>query len=151
MTQRASGGGRGTRLRYEVVESPEGTVRLHRLLAVAEWGFEAVQGRQVHHVNRIPWDNRPENLALLTPSEHSRLHHTEDDLPLPVALARLERGVLAGVLRSAGHGEVLAPEYRAEVPLACPLAMRLAHADREALVAALHGAGRWHLLAPEYQ
>jgi len=151
VTQRASGGGRGTRLRYEVVESPEGEVRLHRLLAVALYGFEAVAGRQVHHANRIPWDNRPENLRLLTPSEHSRLHHTEDDLPLSVGLARLEVPLLAGVLRSAGHGEVLAPEYRAEVPVASPLALRLLDTDREAVVAALHGAGRWHLLAAEYQ
>lgn len=151
MTEQPEGRQRASSLRYEVVQSPEGEVRLHRLVAVAEYGFEAVAGQQVHHANRIPWDNRPENLLVLSPSEHSRLHAAEDDLPLSVALARLEQPVLAGVLRSAGHGEVLAPEYRAEQALGCALALRLAHTAREAVVGALAGAGRWHLLAPEYQ
>ena len=48
--------------------------RFHRLLAVAEWGFDAVKGMVVHHKNDIPWDNRPENLELMTPSEHMRYH-----------------------------------------------------------------------------
>ena len=48
--------------------------RLHRLLAVAEWGFDAVKDMAVHHKNDIPWDNRPKNLELMTPSEHMRYH-----------------------------------------------------------------------------
>jgi len=46
----------------------------HRLLAVAEWGLDAVRGMDVHHQNNIPWDNRPENLELLTRAEHRREH-----------------------------------------------------------------------------
>jgi len=54
-------------------------VMVHRLLAVAEYGFEAVKGKHVHHDNGVPWDNRPENIELLTASEHSKLHFEERD------------------------------------------------------------------------
>jgi len=50
---------------------------VHRLLAVAEFGFETVNGMHVHHRNSLPWDNRPENLELLTNSEHRSLHEAE--------------------------------------------------------------------------
>jgi len=50
----------------------------HRLLAVAEWGLDAVRGMDVHHQNNIPWDNRPENLELLTKAEHSQEHKSTE-------------------------------------------------------------------------
>ena len=49
-------------------------VRLHRLVAVRESGFDAVSGMHVHHRNGVPWDNRPENLEIVTSSEHARRH-----------------------------------------------------------------------------
>lgn len=49
-------------------------VKVHRLLAVAEHGVEALDGTVVHHKNEIPWDNRPENLELMTAEEHIREH-----------------------------------------------------------------------------
>lgn len=49
-------------------------VRIHRLLAVAEYGYDEVVEMDVHHKNRIPWDNRPENIELVTNKEHARLH-----------------------------------------------------------------------------
>lgn len=52
------------------------TVYVHRLVAVSEYGFDAVAGNDVHHKNDIPWDNRPENLELMTHGEHS-IHHTK--------------------------------------------------------------------------
>jgi len=53
-------------------------VKLSRLLAVAEYGFDAVEGKHVHHKNKIPWDDRPENIELLEPSEHAE-HHSRGE------------------------------------------------------------------------
>lgn len=50
------------------------TVMVHRLVAVAEFGIEAVKGHVVHHKNHVPWDNRPGNLELMTHGEHSSYH-----------------------------------------------------------------------------
>lgn len=50
---------------------------IHRLLAVAEHGFDALRGKVVHHKNHVPWANWPSNLKILTPSEHST-HHERD-------------------------------------------------------------------------
>lgn len=52
-------------------------VYVHRLLAVAEYGFDSVSGMEVHHNNGIPWDNRPDNITLKDPSEHGRMHANE--------------------------------------------------------------------------
>jgi len=52
-------------------------VRVHRLLGVAEYGFDAVCDMHVHHQNGIKWDNRPDNIELLTPSEHAAHHMSE--------------------------------------------------------------------------
>lgn len=50
------------------------TVLVHRLVAVAEHGFDKVAGKQVHHKNGIPWDNRPGNLEVVTELEHQSKH-----------------------------------------------------------------------------
>lgn len=47
---------------------------VHRLIAVAEFGFEAVRDKIVHHKNGVPWDNRPSNLQLMDQSDHVREH-----------------------------------------------------------------------------
>jgi len=49
-------------------------VQIHRLLMVAEEGIEEVKDKAVHHRNHFSWDNRPDNLVLMDPGEHSRLH-----------------------------------------------------------------------------
>lgn len=54
----------------------EKDLRVHRLLAVAEHGFGRVSDSDVHHVNGIPWDNRPDNLELMSHGEHTTHHHT---------------------------------------------------------------------------
>jgi transposase len=58
---------------------PEGIrqVYVHRLLAVAKYGFDAVCGKDVHHRNGVRWDNRPKNIEAMTKSEHAKHHHTE--------------------------------------------------------------------------
>ena len=53
-------------------------VFLHRLLAVHKYGLEEIKGKVVHHKNNIPWDNRPENLGLMTVAEHAAHHHQEE-------------------------------------------------------------------------
>lgn len=61
---------------YEVwVDGSDGTndtVKVHRLLAVSEFGFDNVVGKDVHHTNSIPFDNRPDNIEVLTKEEHGR-------------------------------------------------------------------------------
>lgn len=47
----------------------------HRLLAVAEYGLDEVENQVVHHQNEIPWDNRPENIELMSRAEHTSHHH----------------------------------------------------------------------------
>lgn len=54
------------------------TLLIHRLVAVAEFGYDAVVGKDVHHKNGITWDNRPENLELVTREEHTRKHNSGD-------------------------------------------------------------------------
>lgn len=49
-------------------------VLVHRLLAVAEYGFDDVAGKIVHHHTNIPWDNRPKNIELMTRGEHAAHH-----------------------------------------------------------------------------
>ena len=70
---------------YEYWASKEATdgqrtnaiVYVHRLLAVAEYGFDAVAGNDVHHTDNIPWDNRPENIEIMDPSAHGKMHSEE--------------------------------------------------------------------------
>jgi hypothetical protein len=49
-------------------------VKVHRLLAVAEYGFESVAGLDVHHKNNIPFDNRADNIEVMTHEEHRSRH-----------------------------------------------------------------------------
>jgi len=56
-------------------------VPVHRLIAVAEYGIDAVKDKVVHHKSNIPWDNRPGNLEIMTAEEHSRMHRLEQENP----------------------------------------------------------------------
>lgn len=51
---------------------------VHRLLAIATFGPNSVKGQQVHHKNGIPWDNRPENLEVVSNSDHQQMHGRGD-------------------------------------------------------------------------
>lgn len=55
------------------------TIFVHRLLAVSEYGFEAVRDNVVHHKNEIRWDNRPANLELMDHADHSSHHKKVPD------------------------------------------------------------------------
>lgn len=47
---------------------------------IAEWisGGKIQKGECVHHINYKKWDNRPENLRIMTSSEHATLHNNSD-------------------------------------------------------------------------
>jgi hypothetical protein len=49
----------------------------HDLVAEEMIGRHLLTGEVVHHINRIRDDNRLENLAVMTASEHARLHAAE--------------------------------------------------------------------------
>lgn len=46
----------------------------HVLVAQRQAGRELAPGEHVHHINCMRDDNRPENLAILSASDHSRAH-----------------------------------------------------------------------------
>jgi len=60
------------------VENTKKGVLVHRLLAVAEYGYDEVVSKVVHHKNGIKWDNRPDNIELMDNFEHSCLHNPSD-------------------------------------------------------------------------
>jgi len=56
-------------------------VKIHQLVAIAE-GADPEKifsngAYQCHHKNKIPWDNRPENIEVLSQEEHDKLHAAE--------------------------------------------------------------------------
>lgn len=66
---------------YEMWADESDVVLVHRLVAVADEGFDAVSDGVVHHENEIPWDNRPSNLTVLeSVREHQRVH-SQPDIP----------------------------------------------------------------------
>jgi len=46
----------------------------HRLAMEEKIGRLLWPWEHIHHLNDIPWDNRPENLALMTLREHKSMH-----------------------------------------------------------------------------
>jgi tRNA-splicing ligase RtcB len=58
---------------YEHVRAKRGTSQVtHKMVAASIYGN--IDGRDVHHINGKIWDNRPENLQLLTGEEYQVLH-----------------------------------------------------------------------------
>lgn len=66
---------------YERVQTAAGGERaeigVHRLVAIAEHGVDAVAGNHVHHKNTHRYDNRPQNLMVVGGSEHNQIHSQE--------------------------------------------------------------------------
>jgi transposase len=52
-------------------------LRVHRLVAVSQHGFDAVCDSVIHHRNGIPWDNRPDNLEVMDKRNHVKHHFKE--------------------------------------------------------------------------
>lgn len=67
----------------------------HQLLAIAEglaepdevFGEELID---VHHVNEVPWDNRPDNLEVLTRGEHMAKHASKMNWTQKTAALHME-------------------------------------------------------------
>lgn len=53
-------------------------VRVHRLAAVAWFGWDAVVDQDVHHCTEVPWDNREANLLAVSLEDHRR-HHIDPE------------------------------------------------------------------------
>jgi len=66
--------GNGYEFIHHFDDDAEEYVYIHRLTAIAEYGFDEVVGKDVHHVSEVPWDNRPSNLKPLTRAKHSSTH-----------------------------------------------------------------------------
>lgn len=63
--------------KYHAIRVNGKKVDEHRIVAIRIFGEDAVRGKDVHHKNGDKSDNRPENLEVLTRSEHIRLHYSE--------------------------------------------------------------------------
>jgi hypothetical protein len=77
-------GGTRTKCGYQMVWSkghPEadasGYVFVHRLVAAEKLGRSLRDDEHVHHINEDRQDNRPENITVMTQSEHMSLHMRE--------------------------------------------------------------------------
>lgn len=82
---------------------------IHRLVAVAEYGFDAVAGKHVHHKNGIRWDNRPENLEPADQKTHMNKHWHKDPLVSQLASAS-DEDVIEGLLNAGYYDAALAVE-----------------------------------------
>ena len=48
---------------------------VHRLLGVAKYGIEPMKDMVVHHKNKHKYDNRMENIEIMTNSSHASHHN----------------------------------------------------------------------------
>jgi transposase len=66
---------RGYELWEHTYRGERDKIAVHRLLAVAKFGFSEVIEKDVHHKDGVPWHNVYENLELLGHSEHTAHHN----------------------------------------------------------------------------
>ena len=89
-----------TRDGYESVSNGKGTqAHTHRMVWEALYG-KVADGYVIHHKNVIHFDNRPENLKLMSISEHSA-HHRKIGKKLDNSSSTFQEKRMAGILRRA--------------------------------------------------
>ena len=74
---------RGDRQRgYSKITTPRSSVYVHQLVSIAHGASpeKVFSGGEhhVHHKNEIPWDNRPDNLSLVSRKDHVGHHFSYD-------------------------------------------------------------------------
>lgn len=65
---------------------------VHTLLAISEGAcpyalFASGRAYHVHHKSEVTWDNRPDNLEVLSRAEHCRRTHKPTEAPPAAAVA----------------------------------------------------------------
>lgn len=68
-----------------------GWVFEHRIVVERVLGRYLARDEHVHHLNHVRHDNRPENLTMLTASEHSQITGSENSEALKAALVMRQR------------------------------------------------------------
>jgi hypothetical protein len=72
--------------RYRTTKVDGRTKLLHRHIAEQLQGRPLARNEHVHHRNEDPWDNRPENLEVLTAQEHAAHHKQKHPREKPCAV-----------------------------------------------------------------
>lgn len=72
--------------------SGKGLLREHQYVALTAYGIP--DGYYVHHIDGNRLNNRADNLAVMTPTEHGNLHHQKKRIMVTCAVCRVEFGAL---------------------------------------------------------
>lgn len=88
---------------YEYIKDGKTSFLHHRLLAVAYYGYEAVCGNVVHHIDEIEWHNVESNLELMELGDHTVHHKT--------AMNWLDKLRAAEMYRSGASSYDIAPTF----------------------------------------
>jgi HNH endonuclease len=76
---------------YRMIKTPNGERQEHRVIMETILGRPLLRSEEVHHINGIKDDNRPENLQLMRNRSEHMTHHL---LAKPTGWVRLRRGCL---------------------------------------------------------